>query len=297
VVVSGAAARRGLGRSIRDTLEMIRFSHSVFALPFALFALFLAAGGWPEASTFLWVVVAMVAARSAAMGTNRLADRRLDAANPRTAGRHLVTGALSVPFVLAFTVLSAAVFVFAAWRLNEVALALSPVVLAVLLGYSYLKRFTVLAHLGVGLALGLSPLGAWIAVRGAAVGDVRVPIALGLGVLLWVAGFDVIYACQDEEADRAQGLFSLPARLGTRRALKVAALLHLLCLPAFAAVAPVAGLGWIYLSAVGLTAVLLVVEHALVTPTDLARVNAAFFTVNGIVALLLGAAGIVDVLV
>lgn len=231
------------------------------------------------------------------MGMNRLADRRFDAANPRTAGRELVTGALSVRFVGVFTLVSALVFVVAASRLNDVALFLSPVVLAVLFGYSFLKRFTALAHFGVGLALGLSPLGAWIAVRGADAGDLRVPLALGAGVLLWVAGFDVIYACQDAEVDRQLGLCSLPARLGVQRALGVAALLHVLCVVAFAAVGPLAGLGWIYLGAVGLAAALLVVEHRIVSPADLSRVNAAFFTVNGFVALILGAAGILDVLV
>jgi 4-hydroxybenzoate polyprenyltransferase len=283
-------------RSIRDTLSMIRFSHSVFALPFALFALFLAAGGWPSGRVLLWVLVAMVAARSAAMGMNRLADRRFDAANPRTANRELVTGALSVRFVGLFTLGCALAFVFAAWRLNDVALLLSPLVLLVLFGYSFLKRFTALAHFGVGLALGLSPLGAWIAVRGADWGDLRIPVALGAGVLSWVAGFDVIYACQDAEVDRELGLHSIPARLGVQRALQGAALLHVLCVLAFAAVAPLAGLGWAYLGAVCFAAVILLAEHSIVSPADLSRVNAAFFTANGIVAVILGAAGIADVL-
>ena len=283
-------------RSIRDTLSMIRFSHSVFALPFALLSLFLAAGGWPSAQVVVWVLVAMVAARSAAMGVNRLADRQLDAANPRTAGRELVTGALSVRFVSLFTLMCVLVFVLAAWQLNVVALLLSPVVLVVLFGYSFLKRFTVFAHFGVGLALGLSPLGAWIAVRGADWGDLRIPLVLGAGVLFWVTGFDVIYACQDADVDRKLGLHSIPARLGVKRALQVAALLHVLGIVAFAALAPLAGLGWIYLAAVALAAALLVVEHAIVSPTDLSRVNAAFFIVNGVVAVILGAAGIVDVL-
>ena len=285
-----------LVRSIRDTLSMIRFSHSVFALPFALFSLFLAAEGWPSGRVLLWVLAAMVAARSAAMGMNRLADRRFDAANPRTANRELVTGALSVRFVGLFTLVCAFTFVFAAWMLNDVALLLSPAVLLVLFGYSFLKRFTALAHFGVGLALGLSPLGAWIAVRGADWGDLRIPVALGAGVLAWVAGFDVIYACQDAEVDRELGLHSIPARLGVKRALQVAALLHVLCVLAFAAVAPLAGLGWPYLGAVCLAAVLLLAEHSIVSPADLSRVNAAFFTANGIVAVILGAAGIADVL-
>lgn len=283
--------------SVRHTLGMIRFSHSVFALPFALFSLFLASGGRPDPWVLFWVVVAMVAARSAAMGVNRLADRRIDAKNPRTEGRQLVTGALSVPFVVAFTVVCAAVFVLAAWRINMTALALSPVVLFVLFGYSFLKRFTSLAHFGVGLALGLSPLGAWIAGAGGLEGDLRIPVVLGAGVLFWVAGFDVIYACQDLDADRNLGLHSIPARWGLGRALRFAALLHLLCVLCFAAVLPLADLGWIYGVAVGLVAGLLLYEHWIVSPDDLGRVNMAFFTLNGIVSVVLGTAGIVDVLV
>ena len=294
--MSAEAAPRGALGSVRATLEMIRFSHSVFALPFALLSLVLAAGGVPPARTLVLVVVAMVAARSAAMAFNRVADRRIDARNPRTAGRHLVTGALTVRFAVGFTVLCAVVFVACAAALNETALALSPVVLAVCLGYSYLKRVTSAAHFGVGLALGLSPLGAWVAGAGGLVGDLRVPLALGAAVVLWVAGFDVIYACQDAEVDRREGLKALPARLGVQRALKVAALCHVLCVLLFAAVGPLAGLGIAWWVAVGLAAALLVVEHAMVAGGDLARVNLAFFTVNGVVALCLGAAGIFDAL-
>jgi 4-hydroxybenzoate polyprenyltransferase len=287
----------GVFRSLADTLAMIRFSHSVFALPFALLSLVLAAGGWPSARILLWVLVAMVAARSAAMGFNRLVDRAFDARNPRTAGRQLVTGALSVRFAVVFTALCVLLFLVAAWQINLTALRLSPVVLVVLCGYSFLKRVTSLAHLGVGLALGLSPLGAWVAGAGGLVGDLRIPLLLGAGVLCWVAGFDVIYACQDAEVDRRLGLRSLPARLGVGRALLVARLLHVLCVLAFAALAPLAGLGWIYLGAVAAVAVLLLVEHALVSPTDLSRVNVAFFTVNGFISLLLGGLGILDALV
>ncbi|MBL9087739.1 MAG: UbiA family prenyltransferase [Planctomycetia bacterium] len=275
---------------------MIRFSHSVFALPFALLALVLAAGGWPSARVLVLVVVAMVAARSAAMAFNRIVDRDVDARNPRTAGRHLVAGTLSVGYAKVFTVLCVAVFVGCAALLNRTALLLSPAVLVVLLGYSYLKRFSAAAHFGVGLALGLSPLGAWVAGAGGLVGDLRVPLALGLAVLLWVAGFDVIYACQDAEVDRREGLHSIPARLGIPGALRVALACHVVCIAAFVAVAWLAGLRWPYLGAVGVAAALLAYEHAIVSPTDLTRVNVAFFNVNGIVALLVGAAGIADVL-
>ncbi|MCC7137272.1 MAG: UbiA family prenyltransferase [Planctomycetes bacterium] len=283
-----------LAHRLRLVLEMVRFSHSVFALPFALLSLVLAAGGVPSARVLGLVVVAMVAARSAAMAFNRLLDRDVDAENPRTAGRHLVVGSLSVGFAWAFTAVCVGVFVLCAGLLNPTALALSPVVLAVLLGYSTLKRFTSGAHFGVGLALGLSPLGAWVAGAGGLVGDLRVPLVLGAAVLLWVAGFDVIYACQDADVDRRLRLHSIPARLGVPRALRVAALCHLLCIAAFVAVAPLAGLRWPYLVAVGVAAALLAYEHAIVSPEDLSKVNVAFFNVNGVVALLVGAAGIAD---
>jgi 4-hydroxybenzoate polyprenyltransferase len=282
--------------SLRKTLEMVKFSHSVFALPFALLALVLAVGGVPSWALLGWVLLAMVSARSAAMGMNRLADRRLDAENPRTAGRHLVTGSLSVRYAAAFTAAAAAVFLFAAWNLNLTAFLLAPLVLVVLLGYPFLKRVTALAHLGVGLALGLSPLGAWIAGRGGFGGDLRVPLVLGLGVTCWVAGFDVIYASQDVEADRRLGLHSIPARMGVARALRVAALLHVVCVGCFVATGVLAGLGAVYFVAVAAAAALLVVEHRIVSPDDLSRVNVAFFNLNGLVALLLGAAGIVDAL-
>lgn len=294
--VSVAPARGFLGR-LGATLEMIRFSHSVFALPFALLSLVVASGGIPPPRILAWVLVAMVAARSAAMAFNRVADRRLDASNPRTASRHLVTGALSVRFALLFTAASAAVFVLAAAMLNATALALSPAVLLVLLGYSYLKRVTAAAHFGVGLALGLSPLGAWVAGAGGLAGDLHVPLVLGLAVVLWVAGFDVVYACQDVESDRREGLRSIPARLGVPRALKVAAALHLLAVAAFVGTGLLASFGVAWFAAVALVAGLLAYEHRIVSPGDLARVNVAFFTVNGVVALLLGAAGVADVLV
>lgn len=285
-----------LSTRLRLTLEMIRFSHSVFALPFALLSLVVACDGLPPWRVLGWVLVAMVAARSAAMAFNRIADRDVDAENPRTEKRHLVTGSLSLAFAWGFTLAMSALFVLAAAMLNATALALSPVVLAVLLGYSYLKRMTVLAHFGVGLALGLSPWGAWIAGTGGFGGNPWVPSVLGLGVVLWVAGFDVIYACQDVEADRRLSLFSIPARIGVERALKVAAILHALAILAFAAVAPLAGLTTAYVVALVLAAGLLAYEHRIVSPKDLTRVNVAFFTVNGVVAIALGACGIADVL-
>src|ERR1700688_4411895 len=204
-------------------LDMIKFEHTLFALPFAFMGMLLAARGWPPWRTMGWIVVAMVGARSAAMGWNRLVDRRIDAANPRTAGRALPAGQVTPAFVAGFVAASAALLAVAAWQLNPLALALSPVALAILLLYSYTKRFTWASHLVLGLSLAGAPLGAWIAVRG----DVAAPpLALGGAVLLWVAGFDVLYALQDVDFDRRAGLFSVPARFGVRAALWLSALLH-----------------------------------------------------------------------
>jgi 4-hydroxybenzoate polyprenyltransferase len=294
--IAPAESTPGRGR-LRLALEMIRFSHSLFALPFALLALVLAADGIPPLRTLGLVVVAMVAARSAAMAFNRLADRRFDATNPRTANRHLVTGSLSVPFAWGLTMVCVGIFFAAAALLNPTALLLSPAVLAVLLGYSYLKRFTSAAHFGVGLALGLSPLGAWVAGAGGLVGDLRLPILLGVAVVLWVAGFDVIYACQDVDVDRREGLHSIPARFGVPVALRIAGGLHFFSVAAFVLVGPLAGLHWPYYAAAGLATSLLLYEHSIVSPTDLSKVNVAFFNVNGFVALLLGAVGIADILI
>ena len=295
-----ASPRAGLWRSFTRTLAMIRFSHTVFALPFALWALVVACRGWPPLRLLGWVLLAMVAARSAAMGVNRLADRRFDAANPRTQGRHLVTGALSVRFALGFTVVCVAVFLVAAANINPLALLLSPVVMAVLLGYSFLKRFTSLAHLGVGLALGLAPLGAWVAGCGSLGGpvdgpNVLWPIVLGAAVLFWVTGFDVIYACQDVEADRKLGLHSIPVRLGVRSALQLAALFHLLCLLLFGVAGLVFGPGY-YVVALSISALLLLRAHVLAHRKGIGPANVALMPLNGLLAVLLGGAGIVDAL-
>lgn len=292
---AGPAAASPL-RALVRTLEMIRFSHSVFALPFALLALVLSQGGLPPLPLLGWVLLAMVSARSAAMAVNRLADRRFDAQNPRTAGRHLVTGSLSVRYALVFTLVCVALFFVAAWQINTTALLLSPLVLAVLVGYSFLKRVTALAHLGVGVALGLAPLGAWVAGSGGLSGDLWVPALLGLAVLFWVAGFDVIYACQDVEADRRLRLHSIPARLGVARALRVAALFHALCVALFALTAWRAALAPCFPVALVLCALLLLRSHGLARPDDVSAVNGRLLPLNGLVALLLGAAGIVDVL-
>jgi 4-hydroxybenzoate polyprenyltransferase len=263
---------------------MIKFSHSVFALPFALSSAALAARGVGlPAGKLLWILVAMLGARSAAMGWNRLADHGLDGRNPRTAGRELPRGALSRAEVWAFVVASSGALVVAAAMLNPLCLALSPVALAIVLGYSYTKRFTSLSHLVLGLALSVAPVGAWIAIRGRLE---AVPLVLALAVVTWVAGFDIIYACQDAEFDREEGLFSIPARLGVRRALLVSRLLHLLTVALLGSLFRLAALHPVYLAGVGLVALLLAWEHSLVKHDDLSRVDAAFFTVNGWISVL-----------
>jgi len=287
------SAPAGVLRSFRATFEMIKFSHTLFALPFAVLAAVLAAGGWPSVSTLAKILAAMVGARSAAMAHNRLVDRHLDAANPRTASRALPAGVLSVGFVRIFLALSVAVFLAAAASLNRMTLWLAPVALALLLLYSYTKRFTTLSHLVLGLCLGIAPVGAWIAVRGE---FALLPVLLGLAVLFWTAGFDVIYSLQDEEHDRRTGLNSIPARFGARRALWISGLFHVAMAVLLVAVWRLAGGGWLFLAGVVATVAALAYQHAIVRPDDLSRVDAAFFTANGFVSVTLAACGIADVL-
>ncbi|HSD72579.1 MAG TPA: UbiA-like polyprenyltransferase [Thermoanaerobaculia bacterium] len=283
----------GVARPLRTTLEMIRFSHTLFALPFAILSAVLAAGGWPDAATLGKILLAMVGARSAAMAHNRLVDRELDAANPRTATRALPAGTLSIDYVRAFLVVSVGIFLLAAASLNRLALLLSPVALAILFFYSYTKRFTALSHLLLGLCLAIAPVGAWIAVRG----EVELlPVLLGLAVLFWTAGFDVIYSLQDEDHDRRVGLHSLPARFGSRAALVISALFHVLMVALLIAVWRMAGGGALFGVGIAATAGALVYQHAIVRPGDLSRVNAAFFTANGFVSLVLAVCGIADML-
>lgn len=265
------------------TLEMIKFEHSVFALPFALTGAMLAVRGWPSWRQLLWIIVAMVGARSAAMAFNRIADRDFDALNPRTKARALPTGRLSLRFAVGFTIAASALLVLAAWELNPLAFKLSPVALALLLLYSYTKRFTLFSHIVLGMCLGLSPVAAWIALRG----DVSwSAILLGIAVTLWVAGFDLIYACQDVDFDRATNLHSVPKRFGIRTALYASVALHVLMLGLLVMVAWMSGLGWIAMTGLVLVAVLLAYEHLLVKPSDLSRLNAAFFTINGYISIL-----------
>jgi len=260
---------------------MIKWEHSIFALPFALCGAMLAAGGLPTAHQLAWIIVAMVAARSAAMAFNRLADATLDAANPRTRTRALPAGALSPSFVTTFVVIACAIFVLAAAQLNHLALILSPIALAVLLLYSYTKRFTRWSHLVLGLALGIAPSAAWIAVRGSL--DPRI-VLLTAAVMFWVGGFDVLYACQDYEFDRSADLHSIPRYLGIAGALWVARLFHLLMLMLLIALLAVFGLGKLSVAGVIAVALLLAYEHSLVSARDLSKLNAAFFTMNGVIS-------------
>src|SRR5581483_334443 len=272
----------GVLHKTRTTLEMIKWEHSIFALPFALTAVILAAHGLPTIRTFGWILVAMVAARSAAMAFNRWADAELDAANPRTRSRAIPAGLLTRQFVLGFTCIAALVFVVAASELNRLTLYLSPVVLVVLFGYSYMKRVTRWSHLVLGLALGLAPSAAWIAVRGSL--DPRI-VVLTAAVTLWVGGFDVLYACQDYEHDCAVGLHSLPQAIGISAAFWVARLMHLAMLALliwFGSLFHFRVTGWLGIGAVG---ALLAYEQSLVSPRDLRRLNAAFFTMNGVIAM------------
>jgi 4-hydroxybenzoate polyprenyltransferase len=259
----------------------VAFEHSIFALPFALQGAWLAARGRPALRTLFWIVVCAVAARTAAMAFNRLADARLDRENPRTADRELPAGRLPRARVVALVLAAAGVFVAGAWALNPLCGGLALPVLAVLLGYSFTKRFTSAAHLVLGLSLSLAPLGAWLAVRGDLGGDLGVPLLLAGATLAWVAGFDLIYATQDAAFDRRAGLHSVPARFGIPAALALSRALHVATVVLLGWLWLRADLAWAYLSAIALAAGLLVWEHRLVRPDDLSRVNLAFFTLNG----------------
>lgn len=275
------------------TLEMIKWEHSVFALPFALTGAMLAAGGLPPWRVLFWIVVCMVSARSAAMAFNRWADAEIDRHNPRTAMRAIPAGLLSRQFTAGFTLVAAAIFVFGASRLNLLTLLLSPVALAIVFAYSYAKRFTRWSHLLLGLSLGIAPAAAWIAVRGSL--DPRI-LVLTLAVLFWVAGFDVLYACQDYEHDARVGLHSVPQSFGLDAAFWIARIMHLAMLGLLAGLIVLFQLGLITILGVVLVAALLVYEHSLVSPHDLRRMNAAFFTLNGMISFLFFAAVAVDLL-
>lgn len=274
-----------VARNVRTTLEMIKIEHTLFALPFAFLGAVLAARGIPSWRELLWITLAMVGARSTAMAFNRIADKEIDARNPRTKMRAIPAGALSVSFAWIFTIASAILFFLAAAMLNRLTLLLAPVALASLLLYSYTKRFTSLSHIVLGWCLSIAPTGAWIAVRGEI--NSFVPLLLSLIVLLWTAGFDVLYACQDYDFDCAAGLHSIPARIGVKRALWVSRLLHACAFAALVALFWTTHLGALALVGVVATGALLVYQHTLVRADDLGRLNAAFFTTNAFVSVIL----------
>ena len=272
---------------IKTVLEMIKFEHSVFALPFALTGALLAARatrhGWPSLRQILWIVVAMVAARSAAMTMNRIADVRYDRENPRTNQRALPTGALTLEFAWLFTLAAVAVFFAAAWQLNPLAVKLAPLAITILFFYSFTKRFTSWSHLFLGFALGISPAAAWIAITGGL--DARMLI-LCAAVTLWVGGFDVLYACQDIDYDRSAGLFSLPKKFGIAKALFIARGMHIGVIALLGWLASSLGLPWPAWAGIAVVASLLAYEHSLVKADDLSKLDAAFFTVNGYISML-----------
>jgi len=267
--------------NLRTTLEMIKWEHSIFALPFALCGAMLAAGGWPTVWQLSWIIVAMVAARSAAMAFNRLADAEIDAINPRTQTRALPSGALSRGFVGAFVTVACLVFVLAASQFNRLTLLLSPVALAIVLLYSYTKRFTRWSHLVLGFALGVAPTAAWIAVRGSL--DPRI-LLLTAAVTFWVGGFDVLYACQDYDFDLRNQLHSIPRYLGIGPALLIARLFHAAMMLLLVALVLSFHLGALGLAGVAVVGLLLAYEHSLVSRDNLSRLNAAFFTMNGVIS-------------
>ena len=281
-------------RKIKIILDMIKFEHTIFALPFAIMSAFIASDGLPAPDKIGWILLAMVGARSCAMAFNRLADADLDELNPRTAARAIPAGRISKRAVWVFTIVSAALLVFAAYKLNPIAFALSPVALAVIVGYSYSKRWTFVSHLWLGLSISIAPIGTWIAIKGELDWP---PMLLGLAILLWIGGFDIIYACQDFKFDRTYGLYSIPACFGKKRALQLSTTLHVMMVVALIGVTWLTNLGVLYLIGVGIVTILLVYEHAIVRPNDLSRVNLAFFTLNGIVSLVLMALSVADMLI
>ena len=280
-------------RSTRITLEMIKWEHSIFALPFALTGAVLAANGWPTLRVLGLIVLCMVAARSAAMAFNRLVDARLDAANPRTAMRAIPAGQLSSGFVAVFTIVASCVFLVGAALLNRLTLECAPLALVVVLAYSYMKRVTRWSHLVLGLALGIAPAAAWIAVRGTFAPRAALLTAI---VILWVGGFDVLYACQDFDYDRKVGLFSVPAAFGLEGAFWIARAMHLGVVVLLFVMLHVFGLGAIALVGMCVVVVLLAYEHMIVSPRDLTRMNAAFFTLNGIISVVFFVSVAADVL-
>ena len=275
-------------KKIRDFLELIKFEHTIFALPFAYVGMLVAAGGWPAWHQFFWITVAMAAARTLAMGTNRLADRVIDARNPRTANRPLVAGRIALSTAWVGTVVAGLILVFAAWQLGPMPLKLLPGALVFLVGYAFTKRFTWLSHFVLGFTDGLAPVGAWVAVRGSLFTMADLPAWLLLGVVtLWIGGFDLIYACQDVEFDREAKLHAIPARFGVANALALSSLCHVMMVALLMMLGITLGFGWPYWLGLVVIAGLLVYEHSLVRPDDLSRINVAFFNINSYISVTL----------
>jgi len=272
-------------KQLKMTLEMIKFEHTLFVLPFAFLGAILAANGFPSWPQILWITIAMVGARSAAMSFNRIADQKIDAENPRTADREIPSGKLSVEFAWSFMIASSLVFFLASFMLNRLTLILSPIALLSVLGYSYAKRFTSFAHLILGWALAIAPTGAWIAVRGTI--DSEIPLLLSLLVMMWTAGFDILYSCQDYDYDTKKGLRSIPARFGIIAAIWIARLFHLQTFIVLVLLYFAVDLGWLALAGVLITGALMIYQHTLVKADDLSRMNAAFFTTNAFVSVIL----------
>lgn len=275
-------------KQVKDFLELIKFEHTLFALPFAYLGMLLAAGGWPGWRLFFWISVAMAAARTVAMGFNRIADRVIDARNPRTANRPLVTGRISLTTAWGGTLLAGLVLGVAAWQLGPLPLRLLPGAVLFLLGYSFTKRFTWLSHFVLGFTDGLAPVGAWVAVRGSLFTAADLPAWLLLAIVtLWIGGFDLIYACQDEDCDRRDGLYSIPARFGARTALGLSVGCHILTLLLLVCLGWSMHLGWFYWLGIVVVAALLTWEHLLVKVDDLSQINLAFFNINSFISLTL----------
>ena len=288
LVESRSAGREPTLKSVKAFLDLIKFEHTIFALPFAYLGMLVGANGWPGWGKFVWITIAMAAARTLAMALNRILDRRLDALNPRTAQRPLVTGSISMRTAWTGTLLSAACLVLAAYMLGPLPLILLPVALVFLVGYSYTKRFTELSHFILGFTDGLAPVGAWVAVRGSLFTWHDFPAWIFLAVVtLWIGGFDLLYACQDVAHDRQMNLYAIPARRGVPFALRLSTLCHVLMTALLILLGYLLGFGWFYWLAVLVVAGLLVWEHRLVSPSDLSRVGVAFFNVNSLIAVAL----------
>jgi 4-hydroxybenzoate polyprenyltransferase len=287
----------GLLRRVRSFLDLIKFEHTIFALPFAYLGMLLAADGWPSWGQFFWITLAMAAARTLAMSANRLVDRQLDARNPRTAGRPLITGAITSGTVWAGGAVSAVVLGVAAFALGPLPFRLLPGALVMLIGYPFTKRFTLASHFLLGATDALAPMGAWAAIRGSLFTGADLPAwMLFVIVTLWIAGFDMIYACQDVEFDQREGLYAIPARYGIAAALRLSAVCHALTTALLIGLGALVGLGWFFYLGVGIAAILLAYEHAIVLPRDLSRLNLAFFNVNGVISVTLFAATLVALL-